>query len=97
MSMTPLLKAICALRQISYDISSDLADDIFDVSKTTVPESLDHFCLAVQMCFGNTIRLNQLREILFVLKTDRSARICIGCLDYAGWEWKNVPKTCSVL
>lgn len=52
------LKFIGALRQISYDISSDLAYDLFDVYETNSSESLDHFCSAVQLCFGR----NYLRD-----------------------------------
>lgn len=43
LGITPLLKVICALRQPSYGITSDLADDVFEVSETTASICLQAF------------------------------------------------------
>ena len=58
MGVSSLLKVIFALREIAYDIPTDLADDLFDVSEISAADCLQHFCSAVDACLGP----NYLRE-----------------------------------
>lgn len=47
MGITPILKVICTLWQLSYGICADLSDDLFEVSETTakpLPWQILHFC-----------------------------------------------------
>ena len=95
LGISPLLKVICALRQIAYDIPADLADDLFDVSETTAADCLEHFCSSVRACFGAHYLREPTAEDLVRIER-QFARLgfpgCVGCLDCAGWEWKNCPK-----
>lgn len=50
--ITPLLKFLSALRQLSYGLPADMADDLFDVSKTTAALCLQHFCESVKNCIA---------------------------------------------
>ena len=45
--ISPLLKVICALYQLSYGIPADLSDDLFDVSETTTSLCLTAFSSAI--------------------------------------------------
>lgn len=93
--ISPLLKVICALRQLSYGIPADLADDLFDVSETTASDCLQAFCNAVISGFsGIYLREPTEEDLVRIEKEFRLAGFpgCIGCLDCSGWQWKNCPK-----
>ncbi|PXF42407.1 hypothetical protein BWQ96_07848 [Gracilariopsis chorda] len=95
LGISPLVKVICALRQISHDIPSDLAEDMCDVSETTASLCLDEFCKAVESHFRAKYLQDPTDEDL--IRTERQfARVgfpgCIGCVDCGGWEWKSCPK-----
>lgn len=45
--ITPLIKVICKLRQLSYGIQSDLPDNLFDIADSTAAMFLEHFCSVV--------------------------------------------------
>lgn len=47
LGISPLLKVICAMRQLSYGIPADLGDDLFDVSEKTAATCLEKFCTSV--------------------------------------------------
>lgn len=93
--ITPLLKIICALRQISYDIPADLSDDLFDVSETTAALCLENYCIALQKSLGPLyIRDPTPSELIRIEREFEKAGFpgCIGCLDCSSWTWKNCPK-----
>lgn len=95
MGISPLLKVICALRQLSYGIPSDMSDDLFDVSETTASLCLEEFCVAVTASLGPTyLREPNETDIERIENEFRLAGFpgCIGCLDCSGWRWKNCPK-----
>lgn len=95
MGITPLVKVICALRILSYGIPSDLADDMFNVSETTADLCVKNFCSAVQTGLKSQyLRDPTDEELKEIEKQFAKAGFpgCIGCLDCAGWEWKNCPK-----
>lgn len=52
MDISPLLKVICTLRQLSYCSPTQVSDDLFDVSETTTALFLEHFCAAVKRALG---------------------------------------------
>ncbi|PXF47012.1 hypothetical protein BWQ96_03202 [Gracilariopsis chorda] len=91
----PLVKVICALRQISHDIPSDLAEDMFEVSETTAFLCLDEFCKAVESLFRAKYLRKPTDEDLIRIER-RFARVgfpeCIGCVDCEGWEWQSCLK-----
>jgi Plant transposon protein len=95
LGITPLIKVIVALRQLAYGIPSDLCDDMFAVSETTAAECMYEFCCQVVSCFGNKYlrepTIDDLKQI-----ERRFSEVgfpgCIGCVDCAGWFWKNAPK-----
>ena len=83
------------MRQLSYGLPSDLADDLFDVSETTSSRCLESFCQSVTSCFGHIyLRSPNQDDLVKIEKRFREAGFpgCIGCLDCAGWTWKNCPK-----
>lgn len=95
MDISPLPKVICALRQLSYNLPVDLAEDLSGVSETTVALCLHHFCAAVIDVFG----VFYLREpkLAQITKPEISFRnagfpVCIACFDFLCWVWKNFPK-----
>jgi len=95
LGITPLLKVICALRQLAYGIPVDLADDLFDVSETTASLCLVEFCKAVVTCFSTQYLRSPTPQDLQRIEKEFSKvgfPGCIGCLDCAGWDWKNCPK-----
>ena len=95
MGVSPLLKVICALLQIEYHIPADLADDLFEVSEKTVADCLAHFCSAVCACFASHyLREPTVEDVTRIEKQFPRLGVpgCIGCLDCAGWEWKNFFK-----
>lgn len=93
--ITPILKIICALRQLSYDLPADLSEELFDVSETTANNCLENYCLALQLSLGPIyIRNPTADEIIRIEKQFSKAGFpgCIGCLDCSSWAWKNCPK-----
>ncbi|CDF33411.1 unnamed protein product [Chondrus crispus] len=95
MGISPLLKVICAMYQLSYGIPADLADDLFEVSETTASLCLTEFCSAVVDGFRSEYLRQPTQEDLGRIER-RFAAVgfpgCIGCLDCAGWDWRNCPK-----
>lgn len=95
LGISPLLKVICALRQMAYGIPSDLADDLFDVSETTAALCLENFCIAVIEAFAPVyLRQPTIKDLENIEREFAAVGFprCIGCLDCAGWRWKNCPK-----
>lgn len=93
--ITPLLKVVCGMRMMAYGIPADLSDDLFDVSETTAFLCLFEFCEAVINCFETEYLREPTVEDLKRVER-RFAEVgfpgCIGCVDCAGWFWKNCPK-----
>lgn len=93
--ISPLLKTITAMRQIAYAIPSDFCGDLFDVSESTAAECMSKFCEAVVCHFSaEYLRSPTAEDIARVEGQFRAAGFpgCIGCVDCAGWSWKNAPK-----
>lgn len=92
--ITPLIKIICALKMISYGLPADMADDMFDISETTANLCLESFCAAVMNGLGfRYLRDPTAEDIARIERSFAAAGFpgCIGCLDCAGWGWKNCP------
>lgn len=95
MGISPLIKFVCALRQLAYGLPADLADDLFDVSETTAGLCLEEFCKSVVRCFSAVyLRQPTAADLKRIEKEFAAVGFpgCIGCLDCAGWQWKNCPK-----
>ena len=95
LGISPLLKVICGLREMSYGLPADLADDLFDVSETTASLCLHEFCKSIVDCFGERyLRDPDEEDIRRIEKQFAAVGFpgCLGCLDCAGWTWKNCPK-----
>jgi len=95
MGISPLLKVVCAIRSLSYALPADLSDDMFDVSPVTASQCLKEFCQAVYACFGKCyLQTPTMHEIIPIEREIAAVGFpgCMGCLDCAGWEWKNCLK-----
>lgn len=93
--ITPLLKVICALRQLAYRLPADIADDLFDISETSASLCLIELCTAVNNCFQvEYLRAPTTADLARIEREIKNVGFpgCIGCLDCAGWRWKNCPK-----
>lgn len=94
MGISPLVKVMCALRQIAYGIPSDLSEELFNVSETTARKCLVEFCTSVLNCFASLyLREPNISDLERIERQFARAGFpgCIGCLDCAGWSWKNCP------
>lgn len=94
MGISPLMKVICALRTLSYGISADLSEDMFNISETTANKCLEEFSEAViKGLKSQYLRDPTFEEIIRIEKQFASAGFpgCLGCVDCAGWVWKNCP------
>lgn len=95
MGISPLLKEICTLRQLSYGLPTHLADNIFHISEATAALRLHHFCVALIISLGVFyLRNPTLAHITKIEMSSRKAGFpwCIGRLDFSGWACNNLPK-----
>lgn len=100
MGISPLLKVICALVQLSYGIPAYLSDDLFYISESTAALCLEHFCLGVKAAFcAIYLREPTIADINRIESEFRAVGFpsCIGCLDCSGCAWKNCPKALQVI
>lgn len=90
--MSPSLKVICAFHQLSNGLLADITDDLFDISETKAALCIHHFFAAIiDECGVFYSRDPTLADITRTEMSFRKAGFlgCIGCLDCAGWAWKN--------
>jgi Plant transposon protein len=91
-----LQKVVAALRQISLGICADSVDEYCRVIETTALVCLKEFSKSVVCVFGPLhLREPTSEDISRVEQQFNAVGFpgCIGCLDCAGWIWKNCPKT----
>lgn len=94
MGITPLVKIIVALRQVSYGLCTDVMDEVAEVSQTTARLCLLEFCKCVDEVFSmEFLRVPTSQDIERIELQFRKLGFpgCIGAVDCVGWEWKNCP------
>jgi hypothetical protein len=52
MSLTLLQKYISVVRQLAYDMATDMIDEYLKLGKTTALECLEYYCAGIIECFG---------------------------------------------
>jgi Plant transposon protein len=95
LGISPLMKVIAALKQLAYGIPADLCDDMFGISESTASQCMLDFCKHVIAVFGATyLREPTGDDLKAIERRFRATGLpgCIGCVDCAGWFWKNAPK-----
>lgn len=89
-----LVKAMVALRKLSYGCSSDSLDETFGVSETQVDKCVTHFCKAILQCFAPIYLRKPTEEDirrLYYQAEERGVPGYIGSLDCMHLFWKNCP------
>lgn len=84
MGISPLLTVICALRQLSYGIPTDISDNLFDISESTAAQFIHHICVGVKEAFGSLyLREPTMDDIMRIEGDFRNAGFqgCVGCFD----------------
>jgi len=87
-------KVTAALRMLAYASSADQLDEYIRLSKTTILETLERFCVAVIEQFGPTyLRRPTEEDLATILQLSEMSGFhgCLGSLDVMKWEWKNCP------
>jgi Plant transposon protein len=92
---TPLQKVVAAIRQLSLGIGADAIDEYCRVSETVALKSMKQFVTSVTRIFGATYLREPTGDDLVRIErafSEVGFPGCIGCLDCAGWAWKNCPR-----
>ncbi|PXF45440.1 hypothetical protein BWQ96_04738 [Gracilariopsis chorda] len=95
MAILPLLEVVCALRQLSYGITANLSDNLFDVAESTAALCLEVFCQAVVRCYQDQYFRVPTAGDLERLEREFAAvgfLGCIECFDCAEWTWNHFSK-----
>lgn len=96
MGIHSLQKAVASVRQLSYGIPGDAVDEYCRLSETTTLKSLREICRGVVAAFGLEYLRAPTQSGLQRIEA-QFAQVgfpgCMGCVDCAGWDWKNAPKS----
>jgi len=95
LGITPLVKVIVALRELSYGLCADLMDELSEVSSTTARDCLVNFCKCTIEKHGpKYLRAPTPEDLTRIEGKFRALGFpgCIGAVDCVGWVWKNCPK-----
>ncbi|KAI5316810.1 hypothetical protein L3X38_036517 [Prunus dulcis] len=92
--LLPEQKFTAVIRMLAYRSSADQVDEIAQMGKSTILESLVRFCDAVETLYTRDyLRGPTLRDLQWLLKKVESRRFSgmIGSIDCMHWQWKNCP------
>jgi Plant transposon protein len=95
LAATPLQKVVAAIRQRSLGIGADSIDKYCRVSETVSLKIMKQFVTSVTRVCGATYLHEPTADDLVRIERaffEAGFPGCIGCLDYAGWAWKNCPR-----
>lgn len=91
MGISPLLKAICALRKFLYCLPTNISEDIFDLSDTISALCLELFYSAVTVAFGDVYLRNPTPDDIVRIEAEFRAPsfpVCIRFLYFSCLAWK---------
>ena len=89
-----LQKMVSAIRQLAYGVGADSTTEYCRISETVANRSLKEFCRSIVHCFEKDfLRLPNLKDIQKMEQQYRARGFpgAIGCIDCAGWKWKDCP------
>ena len=95
MGMHPLLKFTAALRKLSIGCSSDLLEEMLDISRAVVDESLTKFCSAIIELYGPEYLRKPTEEDVRRIAAKYASLGwpgLLGSLDCMHYEWRAAPK-----
>ncbi|CAL2271158.1 unnamed protein product [Prunus armeniaca] len=87
--LLPEQKFTAVIRMLAYGSSADKVDEIAQMGKSTILESLVRFCDAVETLYTTPRDLQRLLQ-----KAEARGFLgMIGSIDCMPWQWKNCPTT----
>lgn len=70
--ISSFLKVIFALSMLSYGLPADLADDLFNMQRSTARISLEEFCITINTCFAEEYLHSPTTESMFRVECSES-------------------------
>lgn len=95
LGLTALQKCTAAIRMLAYGGPADREDENLRLAQSTTLKSLEKFCNAVDLAFGEEYLREPTAEDTKRLLTDAESRGfpgMLGSVDCMHWTWKNCPK-----
>lgn len=87
-------KFAAAFEMLAYGSSAHSSERYLKLSETTILKCLTRFCRAMVQVYRDDILRYPTDEECQTIADNYSERGfpgCIGCIDCAGWQWKNCP------